>query len=291
MNILVTGGLGYIGSNVVRKILREGLAKKVLIVDNLSNSTEEVFRLLNEESGKTKLSLLKINYELLNTYILNEFDIDTIMHFAGSLIVEESVKDPLLYYKNNTGSTIELLINTKNTSVKNFIFSSTAAVYKEKDDPVTEKDLTEPVSPYGESKLMIEKVLRDFAAASELNYIALRYFNVAGCSNDMKYGQRGENATHLIKLAVEAAIGKRESITIYGTDYDTEDGSCIRDFIHVEDLADAHILALKNITDKQEIYNIGNGFGYSVKEVLNEIKRMRELTIIEGNRRPGDIKK
>ena len=272
MNILVTGGAGYIGSHVVKQ-LGEKTNHNLTVIDNLSTGFRE--SVLYGDFIEADLSDFS---EMEGIFKARKFD--AVIHFAASLIVPESVVDPLKYYLNNTANTANLIRLCVKYKVKNFVFSSTAAVYGEPDVskvPVTEESETAPINPYGSSKLMSETVLRDASKAYEdFNYIALRYFNVAGASIDGKIGQSTKNATHLIKVAAETALGKREKIYIFGDDYPTPDGTCIRDYIHVEDLADAHLKALDYLQEKKKsnIFNCGYGHGFSVKEVIDTMRKV-----------------
>lgn len=283
-SILVTGGAGYIGSHVVRQLGEAG--EKVVVLDNLSTGFEAAVLYGTLVKGDTGDGALVAK-------ILQEHDIDTVMHFAAHTVVPESVSNPLKYYWNNTCSTRNLLQQCQQHGIKHFIFSSTAAVYGiPASGSADETTPTDPINPYGTSKLMTEWMLRDLAAASALRYIALRYFNVAGCDPQTRIGQATPKATLLLKVACETAIGKRPSISIFGTDYKTPDGTGIRDYIHVEDLADAHLKALTYLRNggKSDTLNVGYGHGYSVREVLNMVEKVNgtKLTIKEEPRRAGD---
>ena len=283
-SILVTGGAGYIGSHVVKQL--DAAGERVVILDNLSTGFRSAVthgELIEGDTGNSELV----------AKILKDYDVDTVMHFAAFTIVPESVSEPLKYYWNNTCSTRNLLEQCNIHGVKNFIFSSTAAVYGiPESGEITEESPTAPINPYGTSKLMSEMMLRDLSFATDLKHVALRYFNVAGSDPDGEIGQSTEKATLLIKVACEAAVGKRPSIAIYGTDYDTEDGTGIRDYIHVEDLANAHLNALTYLRDGGEstTINVGYGHGYSVREVLDSVARVdgKPLNIKEEARRAGD---
>ncbi|MFQ5487858.1 MAG: UDP-glucose 4-epimerase GalE [Gammaproteobacteria bacterium] len=282
--ILVTGGAGYIGSHVVKQLGRSG--RKVMVLDNLSTGFRESVlygELVEGNSGDMRL----VNQ------LLRERDIGAVLHFAAHIVVPESVSDPLKYYRNNTCNTRNLLECCAAAGVEHFIFSSTAAVYGIPDDTFIAEDApTAPINPYGSSKLMSEWMLRDLAAAHPLRYVILRYFNVAGADPEGQIGQSTPEATHLIKVACEAATGKREGLAIFGTDYPTADGTCIRDYIHVDDLAAAHLRALDYLaTGKPStILNCGYGHGYSVREVLDAVQRVsgQALRITETGRRAGD---
>jgi UDP-glucose 4-epimerase len=282
--VLVTGGAGYIGSHVVRQLGESG--KQVLILDTLSTGFKEAVihgKLIVGDTGDRALV----------SRLLSEYNIKTVMHFAAHTIVPESIAHPLKYYANNTCSTRNLLECCAQANIKHFIFSSTAAVYGIPSTPLASEDTpTAPINPYGTSKLMSEWMLRDLSAAGDLRYVSLRYFNVAGSDPRGRIGQSARNATLLIKVACEAAVGKRASVTIFGTDYPTPDGTGIRDYIHVDDLADAHIKALDYLEQggASSILNCGYGHGYSVREVLSVVERVsgQALNILEHDRRPGD---
>ena len=282
--ILVTGGAGYIGSHVVRQLGEAG--EQIVVLDNLCTGFADAVlygELVVGNSGDRELV----------SRLLSEHDIDTVMHFAAHLVVPESVEKPLKYYSNNTCNTRNLLQCCDEAGVNNFIFSSTAATYGIPTEGIaTEESPTSPINPYGTSKLMSEWMLRDLSAVSNLNHVILRYFNVAGSDPEGRIGQRTPNATLLIKVACEVATGKRDNIKIFGTDYPTEDGTGVRDYIHVDDLARAHLDALKYLRQDGEstLVNCGYGHGYSVREVLNAVQRVngKPLDIIEQPRRAGD---
>ncbi len=288
MNILVTGGAGYIGSHVVKQ-LGERTDHKIIVLDNLVTGFKE--SILYGDFINADLS----DFEQIEK-IFKENELDAVIHFAASLVVPESVENPLKYYLNNTANTAHLIKQCVLNGVNKFIFSSTAAVYGEPPIemiPVTEESMTSPINPYGSSKLMSETVLRDTANAYEdFNYVALRYFNVAGASVDGKIGQSTKDATLLIKVAAETALGKRKKMYIFGDNYPTQDGTCIRDYIHVEDLASAHIKALEYLEDSQEsgVFNCGYGHGFSVKEVLETMKKVSgiDFPVELKERRAGD---
>ncbi len=269
MSILVTGGAGYIGSHMVLALVDSG--HNVVVLDDLSTGFEWMVHpsahFVQGDCGD----------EALVTDIIGKYGIEAIAHFAGSIVVPDSVSDPLGYYLNNTVRSRSLISAAVANGVKRFLFSSTAAVYGNADDvPITETTALNPVSPYGTSKLMTELMLRDVAAAYPFNYVALRYFNVAGADPLGRSGQSSRRATHLIKVATQAALGERDHLEIYGTDYSTPDGTCLRDYIHVSDLADAHLLALKHLRDggRSLSLNCGYGKGYSVLEVVDAVKRV-----------------
>jgi UDP-glucose 4-epimerase len=282
--ILVTGGAGYIGSHTVRQLGEAG--EKIVVLDNLSTGFEKSVLCGDFVRGDTGDSDLVAK-------ILKDYNVDTVIHFAAHTIVPESVSDPLKYYWNNTCSSRNLLEQCNKHGVKNFIFSSTAAVYGIPESGYAQEDTpTAPINPYGASKLMTEMMLKDLSLASDLNFVALRYFNVAGSDPQCRIGQSTPKATLLIKVAAETAVGKRPELYIFGTDYPTEDGTGVRDYIHVEDLADAHLHALDYLRAGGEstILNVGYGHGYSVREVLDAVARVdgKPLNIIEKERRAGD---
>ena len=282
--ILVSGGAGYIGSHVVRML--SDADESVVVLDNLSTGFADAVlgaELINGDTGDPDLV----------TRVLDEHDIDTVLHFAAHTIVPESVENPLKYYGNNTCCTRNLLECCSKSGVKNFIFSSTAAVYGTPDDAYcTEDSILSPINPYGTSKLMSEMMLRDLGHASDMKHVILRYFNVAGSDPDGKIGQSTKNATLLIKVAAEVAVGKREQLYVFGTDYPTPDGTGVRDYIHVDDLADAHIKALDYLCKGGEsvTVNCGYGHGYSVREVIDAVNRVNgtPIKVIEEARRAGD---
>jgi len=282
--ILVTGGAGYIGSHVVRQLGQ--LGEHVITLDNLSTGFREAVT-----SGE--LVIGDTGDERLLEQLFAEHNIDTIMHFAAHTVVPESVADPLKYYGNNTASSRTLLEVAHRHSVKHVVFSSTAAVYGiPPDGRAAEDSPTAPINPYGTSKLMTEWMLRDLAAAGGPSYVTLRYFNVAGCEPTGTIGQSTPDATLLVKVACEAAVGRRPKVSIFGTDYPTPDGTGLRDYIHVEDLATAHIDALNYLRNGGEstTLNCGYGHGYSVREVLAAVEKANgaPLDIVEEARRAGD---
>lgn len=298
MNIMITGGAGYIGSHVVKQLI-ENTDFNITIVDNLSTGSIETIKTLesiNKQSNKSR-EFKFIEADLNNFSIIGGIfkasNFDAVIHFAASIVVPESVRNPIKYYMNNTVNTTNLINLCLKYNVNKFIFSSTAAVYGEPDEiPVKETTPTKPINPYGRSKLMSEMVLQDVGFSNpNFKYVILRYFNVAGADPKIRIGQRFPNATHLIKVAAETAVGKREKMFIYGTDYPTPDGTCIRDYIHVDDLADAHIKSLEYLNDNEsDIFNCGYGKGYSVLEVVNTIKEVSGVNFkVEiAERREGD---
>ncbi len=284
--VMVTGGAGYIGSHAVLALLDAGY--DVVVVDNLVTGFDWAV--------DPRATLVKAAVEDEDTVraTIRDHRVRAIMHFAGSVVVPESVSDPLKYYRNNTAATRALLESAVVEGVPHFIFSSTAATYGTPVKvPVQEGDPTIPINPYGMSKLMTEAMLRDVAAAHPINYCALRYFNVAGADPEGRSGQSTVGATHLIKIAVEAATGKRDAVSVFGTDFDTPDGTGVRDYIHVSDLAAAHVAALELLVaepTRSHTLNAGYNRGFSVNEVLDAVDRVTNLTIqrrYEG-RRAGD---
>jgi UDP-glucose 4-epimerase len=285
MGVLVTGGAGFIGSHMVLELLDAG--EDVLVLDNLSTG----FRWAVPD--KAKFVEGDVGDHNLVRRLLTRNAIDAILHFAGSIVVPESVADPLGYYLNNTCKSRALMACAVEAKVPHFIFSSTAAVYgMPKANPVSEEAQLEPISPYGSSKLMTETMLRDTARAHALRYVALRYFNVAGADPKGRSGQSTPRATHLIKVAAEAALGERSYLEVFGTDYPTADGTCIRDYIHVSDLVRAHLDALRYLREGGEsvVLNCGYGRGFSVLEVVGSVKRVakKDFAVHTGPRRPGD---
>jgi len=301
LNILITGGAGYIGSHVAKQLL-ETTTYNIVILDNLSTGSIKTLDTLKTIRDFKFIELDLKEFDKVNN-VLKENNINTIMHFAASIVVPESVENPLKYYINNTVNTTNLIKCAVENSVKKFIFSSTAAVYGEPtnipQNGIDEKYPTSPINPYGMSKLMSEKVLQDTASLNDnFKYMIFRYFNVAGA--DINYednkltpriGQSFPNATHLIKIASECAMGKREKMSIYGDDFDTNDGTGVRDYIHVDDLADAHIKAIKYLDNNaSEIFNAGYGKGHSVKEVIDVAKKATDTNfkVDITSRRDGD---
>ena len=282
--ILVTGGAGYIGSHVVRQLGNAG--ENTITLDNLSTGFEAAVT-----SGE--LVIGDTGDAALLDRIFAEHDIDTVMHFAAHTVVPESVADPLKYYGNNTASSRTLLERANAHGVKHVVFSSTAAVYGiPPEGKASEGTPTKPINPYGSSKLMTEWMLRDLSIAGGPSYVALRYFNVAGCEPGGTIGQSTPKATLLVKVACEAAVGRRPGVSVFGTDYPTPDGTGLRDYIHVEDLASAHIDALSYLRNggKSTTLNCGYGHGYSVREVLSAVEKANgaALNITEEPRRAGD---
>jgi UDP-glucose 4-epimerase len=285
MSILVTGGAGYIGSHMVHELIDAG--ERVVVLDNLSTGFDWAV------AKDVPLTIGDTGDQNLVCQILREHKVDSIIHFAASAIVPESVKDPLGYYKNNTVNTRALIETAVKNGVRQFVFSSTCAVYGDPAQvPVTEDTPTGPISPYGRSKLMTEIMLCDAGMAHDLRHIILRYFNVAGADPRCRSGQSSKNSTHLIKVAVEAALGLRAKLDIYGADYPTPDGTCIRDYIHVSDLVAAHSDALHYLRagGASLTLNCGYGHGFSVREVIEMVKQTSgvDFEVEVAPRRPGD---
>jgi UDP-glucose 4-epimerase len=282
--ILITGGAGYIGSHVVRQLLERG--ERVVVLDNLSTGYRSAVLgapLIVGDTGDREAV----------AGVLRDHGIETVMHFAAHTVVPESVSNPLKYYGNNTAATRNLLECCDRAGIEHFVFSSTAAVYGIPEEGLAREETpTAPINPYGLSKLMSEWMLRDLAAASALRYVALRYFNVAGSDPGGRIGHTAPQATLLVKVACQQAAGVRPSVSIFGTDYPTEDGTGVRDYIHVEDLAGAHLRALDYLREggSSATLNCGYGHGYSVREVLRMVERVhgRSLNVIEQARRAGD---
>ena len=284
-HVLVTGGAGYIGSHCVRRLVETGF--KVVVVDNLYSGNRwavpEQIPFVECDAGDS----------VVVTETLRKYNVNAVLHFAGHVVVPESVKDPLKYYANNVCVSRNLVETCVRNGVEQFIFSSSAAVYGDPaKSPTPESAAPAPINPYGTTKLITEWMLRDVAASSDMRYVALRYFNVAGARMDSALGQATPNATHLVKIAAQAACGVRPGVSIFGTDYATRDGTCVRDYIHVDDLADAHIAALRHLGagGSSGVYNCGYGTGFTVREILGTMKEVSGTVfeVAEAGRRSGD---
>lgn len=284
MKLLVTGGAGYIGSHTVRALIAAGHTP--IILDNLSRGHVESI-----PAGVEFVEMDIADPKLVD--LLKEKQIEGIMHFAAHSQVGESMVKPAIYYENNVVGSYHLIESAHQAGVKYFVFSSTAAVYGEPEEvPITEDARLQPTNVYGRTKLVIEHMLRDYSSVYDMNYVALRYFNAAGADPSGVIGEDHHPETHLIPLILEAALGKREAITIFGTDYPTADGTCVRDYIHVNDLASAHVLAMQHLAQggKSEVFNLGTGNGFSVKEIVDATKKVTgvDFKVIIGERRAGD---
>jgi len=281
--VLVTGGAGYIGSHVVKELLHRGY--QAIVYDNLQTGHRGAVKNAPFVEGD-----LADQERLRKTF--RSCRIDAVMHFAADCLVGESVKDPLKYFKNNVKNSLQLLEIADENNVKHFVFSSSAAVYGEPEKiPIAEEHPCNPTNPYGETKWIFEKVLQAFCEAGKLNFTSLRYFNAAGADPEGQLGEDHSPETHLVPIVLRAALNG-DAVPIFGTDYNTHDGTCIRDYIHVTDLAEAHILALNKLEQGSisEIYNLGNGNGYSVREVIETARRVtgKKIIAVESPRRPGD---
>jgi UDP-glucose 4-epimerase len=285
MSILITGGCGYIGSHMVHTHVDAG--ERTVVLDDLSTGTHMAI------PESVPLVIGDVGDPVLIEDLIYKHGVSAIIHFAGSIVVPDSVRDPLGYYRNNTANSRTLLETAVACNVGQFIFSSTAAVYGNPDRiPITEEALLQPMSPYGTSKLMTEMMMKDVGAAHGLRYVVLRYFNVAGADPQMRTGQSTPAATHLIKVAVQTALGARPQLDVFGTDYPTPDGTCIRDYIHVTDLVGAHAAALGHLRGGGEslTLNCGYGHGYSVLEVIDSVRRVagHDFPVRLSDRRAGD---
>jgi len=287
MNVMVTGGAGYIGSHAVKLLIEQG--HDVLVIDNLFRGHRDA---VHEQATFAEVDLRDTDRL---TALLQNHRVQCVMNFAALAYVGESVKQPLDYYENNTAGVLSLLQAMKRAKVKKIVHSSTCATYGEPPEeymPIPEDCPQSPINPYGWSKLFVERMLKDLAHADpEFAFAALRYFNVAGSSSDTTIGEDHEPETHLIPVLIEAALGKREKVFIFGDDYDTPDGTCVRDYIHVEDLVDAHAVVMNHLAPgEQRIYNLGTGNGLSVREIIDSVKRVTgvDFTVEIGDRRPGD---
>lgn len=284
MKVLVTGGAGYIGSHVVRQLDQAG--HDIVVFDNLSTGYRWAVT-----AGDLVVGDLADEGAIEALFSAHDFD--AVLHFAAHIVVPESVSNPLKYYSNNTRNTLNLLKAVEKHRVPYMVFSSTAAVYGMPDQQVLTEDLPlAPINPYGASKMMSERMIMDLSAASSLKHVILRYFNVAGANPDGLLGQATPDATHLIKVACECVTGQREGMSVFGTDYDTRDGTCVRDYIHVEDLAKAHVMALDYMAGggDSKVLNCGYGRGFTVREVIDVVKRLsgKDFPVTETGRRAGD---
>ena len=284
MKVLVTGGAGYIGSHVVRQLAEAG--HDIVVFDNLSTGYRWAVT-----AGELVVGDLADEEAI--EYLFSQHRFEAVLHFAANIVVPESVANPLKYYSNNTRNTLNLLKAVERHQVPYMVFSSTAAVYGMPDETVLTEDLPlAPINPYGASKMMSERMIMDLATASELNYVILRYFNVAGANPDGLLGQATPEATHLIKVASECVTGQRDGMSVFGTDYETRDGTCIRDYIHVEDLAKAHVMALEYMAGggESQVLNCGYGRGFTVREVIDVVKSESgvDFPVQETGRRAGD---
>jgi len=285
MSILVCGGSGYIGSHTVKELIGK---YDVIVLDNFSTG----FPFLLD--GSVKFIEGDLGDSDILDFVFSEYTIDAVFHFAANSLVGESVDKPLKYYNNNVSSTITLLNKMVEHGVGKFIFSSTAATYGiPNTEMITESTVTNPINPYGRSKLMVEHILADVAASNDLQYVVLRYFNAAGAHLSSEIGESHDPETHLIPIVLQHLLGVRPKVTVFGNDYETKDGTCIRDYIHVSDLANAHILAYEGLVNgiiSNEIYNLGNGSGYSVKEIIRTCEQVtgKSAVIKYADRRPGD---
>ena len=283
MRVLVCGGAGYIGSNMTAMLNTEGYGP--VVFDNLSTGHRSAVRHTEFVEGDLA------DYELL-VRALKKYKIEAVMHFAAFIEVGESVQAPLKYYRNNLSGTENLLSAAEAVGVEKFVFSSTAAVYgRPKQVPVTEDSPAEPINPYGQTKWAVERMCHYQSQAGKLRYASLRYFNACGAGNNGTLGEDHRPESHLIPLTIRTAMGKRDEIKIYGTDYETPDGTCIRDYIHIDDLCRAHLLALDKLNQGCElVYNLGTGKGYSVRQVIDIVKKVsgRDFSVVAADRRPGD---
>ena len=296
MNVLVTGGCGYIGSHAVLRLLEDGHA--VTIVDDLTRGHKQVIEVF-KPLGDVRFVQDDLGRGDPITHIMRQRSIELVMHFGALAYVGESVEQPLRYYRKNTASSLALLESMEDAGVTKLVFSSTCATFGKPSAryiPIPESCPQKPINPYGRSKLMVEQIIRDFAHAKlqrdeAFSCAMLRYFNVAGCDRSGRLGEDHEPETHLIPICLEAALGQRPNVTIYGTDYDTEDGTYIRDYVHVEGLIDAHVVAMQQLeANEQFAFNVGIGAGYSVRQVIKASQKVtgKKFKVIEGDRRPGD---
>jgi UDP-glucose 4-epimerase len=289
MNILVVGGAGYIGSHMVKMLANSG--HEAIILDNLSTGFRELAKY-----GELIVGNLSDEKLLEELFLKHQFD--GVMHFAAASLVGESMTNPAKYYRNNVSNTINLLDAMVKHDVKSFVFSSSAAVYGDPNsDLIDEEHTKNPINPYGSTKLMIERILQDYASAYSLNSVSLRYFNACGADPEGELGECHDPETHLIPLILQAASGRRDSITVFGRNYATDDGTCVRDYVHINDLCTAHALALDKLTASKETealsFNLGNGSGFSVQQVIDVVQAVVSedgyfVTVVDGERRAGD---
>ena len=284
MSTLVVGGAGYIGSHMVKKLHTTG--GDVVVLDNLSRGYRDAVKYGEFIEGD-------LGDPGVLDYVFSNYEFDAVMHFAAFIEVGESVRKPEIYYRNNVMNTLTLLDAMIQHDVGNFIFSSTAAIFGEPEyTPIDEQHSKKPINPYGRSKLMVERILQDYDKAYGLKSTCLRYFNAAGADPDGELGERHDPETHLIPLILQAASGRREDIRVFGDDYPTEDGTCVRDYIHINDLCDAHLLALERMkqSSRSARYNLGNGTGFSVQQVIDATRAVtgRDFVVTQDQRRPGD---
>ena len=284
MSILVVGGAGYIGSHMVKQLATSGA--DVVTIDNLSCGYRDAVKYGEFVEGD-------LGDPAVLDHVFNNYSIDAVMHFAAFIEVGESVTDPAKYYRNNVLNTMVLLDAMIQYGILHFIFSSTAAIFGEPEyTPIDEKHVKQPINPYGHTKLMVEQILQDYDSAYGLKSTCLRYFNAAGADPDGDLGERHDPESHLIPLILQAASGRRDDIKVFGTDYPTEDGTCVRDYIHINDLCKAHSLALEHMqqTGRSARYNLGNGRGFSVQQVIDTTRKVtgRDFTVTRTDRRPGD---
>jgi len=288
--ILIVGGAGYIGSHMVKMLAKDG--HRVIVLDNLSTGFAEAARFGD------KLIVGDLADEALLDQLFTDYQFDAVMHFAAASLVGESMENPAKYYRNNVSNTLNLIDAMVKHKVLNFVFSSTAAIFGEPEyTPIDEKHPRNPINPYGASKLMVERILEDYASAYGLNSVCLRYFNACGADPEGELGEMHDPETHLIPLILQAASGRRESISIFGTDYPTPDGSCVRDYIHIVDLCDAHLKGMGAMLNGQlsgaNAFNLGNGEGFSVREVIQSASDVvaaddKQIMVLEQARRAGD---
>lgn len=283
MKVLVVGGAGYIGSHAVLELIKDH--HEVIVFDNLSSGFEDMV----SEQATLVVGDIR-DKEALDSVFKKHADIDVVLHFAAKIVVPESVEKPLEYYSNNVEGVRILLESMQENNIKNIVFSSTAAVYGEASGICFEDDPTHPINPYGETKLATERMIKWVTQAYGMNYLIFRYFNVAGADQSLKIGLKKDQLTHLIPVAIQALIGLREKLFIYGNDYDTEDGTCVRDYIHVSDLAYAHVLGAKYLKDggQSTTINLGSNQGYSVLDVAKTVQKLGDMTYEITERRPGD---